>query len=145
MEAAARLDRRSDDDELGAVVGRDPRGVLAEAAGARPDDPPPHADSVGLRDRGRSVEPPPQLGELTVELRVQRQLAGDDERRHEHDARAAVGGEPAGEVERVLRLLSVEERHDDAAVRDRAGPAGEPPRPVAEEADVETDPHRSSW
>jgi hypothetical protein len=74
---------------------------------------------------------------------VQRQLALDDQRCDENDVRAAVGREPASEIERVLGLLLLEERHDDAAVGDRAGPAGEVPRPSMQQPDV-GHPHRSS-
>jgi hypothetical protein len=77
-------------------------------------------------------------------VRVERQLALDDERRDEDDADAAVGGEPAGQVERVLGLGAVEQGHDDAAVRDRARPAREAPRPAVEQSDI-GEPHRSSW
>ena len=35
-------------------------------------------------------------------MRVQRQLALDDERRNEDDLGTAVGGEPAGEIERGM-------------------------------------------
>ncbi len=77
-------------------------------------------------------------------MRIEGQLAVDDERSHEHDLRAAIGREPAGEVERMLRLFPVEERHDDAAVRDRAGPAREAPRTPVERSDVR-EPHRMSW
>jgi hypothetical protein len=59
-------------------------------------------------------------------VRVERQLLRHDERRHEDDMGAAVGCEPAGEVERVLGLGAAEERHDDAPVADGGGPAGEP-------------------
>jgi len=60
-------------------------------------------------------------------VRVQRQLSLDDERSDEDDLRAAVGGEPAGEVEGVLGLLLVEQRDDDAPVADRLCPQREPP------------------
>jgi len=125
VEAAARLDGGADDDELRAMLGRGAGRVLPEASRTRPHDPPADADAVGLRDGRRRLEPSPQLHELAVELRVERQLARDDERRDEHDPRAPVRGEAAGEVERVLRLLQVEERDDDPA-RSRQ-------------------PHRSSW
>jgi hypothetical protein len=48
------------------------------------------------------VERRPELGE--IEVRVERQLLRHHQRRDEHDARAAVGSEPAREVERVLGL-----------------------------------------
>jgi hypothetical protein len=53
VEAAPRLDRRADDHELGAALGRNARDLLAEAAGPRPDDLPLDADAVGAGDRFR--------------------------------------------------------------------------------------------
>ena len=144
MEAAARLDRRADDDELGAALGRDARDLLSERSGPRANDLPPHRDAVGVRDRGRRVEPLLQSHELTVEVRIQRQLALEDRRRNEDDARPAVGREPASEVERMLGLLPVEQRHHDRAIRDRARPASEAPRAMMEQVEV-GQLHRRSW
>jgi hypothetical protein len=79
-----------------------------------------------------------------VHVRVERELLLDDERRDEDDPGAAVGREPAGEVERVLGLLLVEQRHDDAAVGDRAGPAREAPRAAGQHSDV-GELHRNRW
>jgi hypothetical protein len=111
---------------------------------ARPHDRAADADAVRLGDRGGRLEPPPQLRRLGAEVRIERQLSLDHERRHEHDARAAVSGEPAGEVERVLRLLALEERHDDAPVGDRPCSPREPARAAARTPDVRPS-HRSSW
>jgi hypothetical protein len=77
-------------------------------------------------------------------VRVQRQLALDDERRDEDDPRAAVRGEPAREVERVRGLLPIEQRHDDRAVGDRTRPAREVPNAAVEDRGVRP-PHRNSW
>ena len=49
-------------------------------------------------------------------MRIERQLAVDDERSDEDDPGSAIGREPAGEVQRMLGLLSVEQRHHDAAI-----------------------------
>jgi hypothetical protein len=144
MEAAARLHGRAHHDELGTAFHRDARHVLREAAGPRADDLPPHRDAVRTGHRGGGLEPFPQAGEPTVHMRVQRQLALDDERRDENDAGPAVGGEAAGEIERVLGLLPVEERHDDAPVGDRARPAREAARTPMEHLDVRH-PHRRRW
>jgi len=144
VETAPRLDRRADDHELGPALGRDARHLLAQAAVSGPDDFPPHVDAVRARDRSRVLEPLLQAHELAVEMRVDRQLALEDGRRDEHDTCAAVGREPAGEIERVLRLLPVEQRHDDGAVRDRASPAREAPSPPVEPSDL-GQPHRISW
>ena len=144
MEAATRLDRRAHDDELRAALLRDTRDVLAQAPRPRANDLPPDRDAVGARHRGCGLEPLLQAGDRAVHVCVQRQLALDDERRDEHDPGAAIGSEPAGKVERVLGLLPVEERDDDAPVRDRAGPAREAPRPAPEERDAGA-PHRMKW
>jgi hypothetical protein len=144
VEASARLDRRSDDDELRPPFRCDARDVLAEAPRAGAHDLAPHPDAVRARHGGRRLEPLLQAGELPVHVRVQRQLALDDERSDEDDARPAVRGEPAREVERVLRLLPVEQRHDDAAVGDRARPAREATGPAMHEPDV-GQLHRSRW
>ncbi len=77
-------------------------------------------------------------------MRVQGKLPIHHERRHEDDVRAAVGRQPAGEVERVLGLVSVEQGNDDAAIGDRLRAEGEPPRTAADQADVR-EPHRSNW
>ncbi len=144
MEAAPRLGGHPDDDELGPPLGGDAGNVFTEAPGPRADDLPPHTDAVRAGHRGCGLEPLLQIDEPAVEARVQRQLALDDEGRDEDDLGAAVGREPAGEVECVLGLPPLEQRHDDAAVRDRAGPAREAARPAPEEGDVGT-PHRMSW
>jgi hypothetical protein len=143
-EAPARLDRRSDDDELGATLGGDARDGLAEASRPRADDLAAHADPVRARDRGRRLEPLLQLGERAVEVGVQRQLPFEDGRGHEHDSRPAVGGEPAGKVERVLRLLPLEQRDDDGAVRDRLRPEREATGAPVQPPDVRQ-LHRMSW
>jgi len=143
MEASPRLDRRSHHDELGAALGRDACDVLPEAPGTHAHDLAPHRDSVGRRDRRRGLEPPLEIAEPAVHVRVQRQLALDDESADEDDAGAPVGREPAGEVERVLGLLAVEQRHDDAAVGDRPRPAREAAGPPVERPEVGP-PHRIS-
>ena len=144
MEAPPRLDRRSHDDELGSTLGGDVRNSFAEAPGTGAHDLPPDADAVRARNRGRAVEPLLQACELAVHVRVQRQLALDDERPDEDDAGAAVCSEAAGEIERMLGLLLVEQRHDDAAIGDRARPARETARSAMQEMYVR-EPHRSSW
>jgi hypothetical protein len=143
-EASPRLDRRPHHDELGAALGRDARDLLAEAAGARADDLLPDADAVRARDRGCGFEPFLQAGDRVVHVGLERQLVLDDERRDEDDPGTAVGREAAGEVERVLGLLLVEQRHDDAAVRDRARPARKTPRTAGQHSDV-GQLHLSSW
>jgi hypothetical protein len=108
VEAATGLDRRADHDELGATLGSDARDLLAETSGSRANDLPPHRDSVGGRHRGRGLEPLLQAHELSVEVCVDWQLALEHGRRDEDDPGTAVGSEPAGEVERMLRLLAIE-------------------------------------
>jgi hypothetical protein len=121
------LDGCADDDELGPVLVDDLGEVVSERALARADDPAPDADAVRVGDRRRVVERRLQYDELGVEVRVERQLLRNDERRDEDDLGAAVTGEAAGEVEGVLGLLTAEQRDDDAAVADR----GRPPREAA--------------
>jgi hypothetical protein len=77
-------------------------------------------------------------------MRVDRQLTLEDGRRDEHDPGSTVGGEPAGQVERMLGLLPVEQRHDDGAIRDGAGPARKTPGAAVEKMDVRQ-LHRISW
>ena len=143
LEAAPRLDRSADDDELGAALVRHARDLLAEQTGARADDLAPHADAVRRRDRRGRVEPVAQRAQLCVEACVERQLPLDEERRDEHDPRAALRGEPAREIERVLRLLPLEQRHDDRPIADRARPARKPPCAAMQEANV-GESHRTS-
>ena len=126
------------------MLGGDPCDLLPETPRPRPYEHATHGHAVRRRDRGRRLEPFPQLGELPVHVGVQRQLSLDHERADEQHARAAIGGEAARKVERMFRLLPVEQRHDDAAVGDRTGPAREAPRALMEEMDVR-ELHRSSW
>ena len=144
MEAAARLDRRPDDDELRPALGDDARNLLAQPTRPRADDLPAYADAVRARDRGRGLEPLIEARQLPVEVRVERQLTLDDRRRDEDDSGAAIGGEAAGEIERVLRLFLVEQRHDDGAVANRAAPAREATRAAVERSEV-GQLHLMSW
>lgn len=144
MEAAPGLDRRADDDELRAALGRDPPNLLAQAPRPRADDLAPDRNSVRVRNRCGGFEPLLQAHELPVEVRVERQLPLEHGGRDEDDARSAVGREPAGEVERVLGLLPVEQRHDDGAVGDRARPAREAAGAAVEEVYVRQ-LHFRSW
>jgi hypothetical protein len=143
-EAAPRLDGRADDHELGSMLRSNPRDFLTEASRAGADDLPPHGDAVGGRERGSRFEPLLEPHELSVEMRVERQLVLEDGGSHQDDPSPAVGREPAREVERVLGLLPVEQRHDDAPVGDRPRPAREAPGAVVEHPEV-GEPHRSSW
>jgi len=136
LEAAPRLDRRTDDDELRPALVRDARDLVPEQTGASADDLAPHSDSVRRRDRRGGIEPVSECAQLVVEACVEGQLPIDEERRDENDPRAAVRGEPARESEGVLRLLPLEQRHDDRAVGDRPGPPRQPPRAAVEEPDV---------
>jgi hypothetical protein len=90
------------------MVGGDASDVLAEASRPRAHDLASHADAVRAGDRRRALEPLLQPAEPAVHVRIQRQLALDDERSDEDDAGAAVGREAAGEIERVLGLVPVE-------------------------------------
>jgi hypothetical protein len=138
------LDRRADDDELGATLGSDARDLLPETSGPRANDLPSHRDPVGSRHRSRGLEPLLQALELSVEVCVDRQLALEHGRRDEDDPGTTVGSEPAGDIQCMLRLLPVEQRHDDGAIGDRARPAREAARPTVEQVYV-GEPHRMSW
>jgi hypothetical protein len=118
MEATPRLDGGPDDDEFGAALGRDARDPLAETSGTRADDLSPHRHAVRARDGGGTFEPLPQARERAVHVGVERELPLHHQWRDEHDSRPAVGGEPAGEIEGVLRLRLVEQRHDNASIGD---------------------------
>ena len=136
VEAAPRLDRRADDDEFRAALRSDARDLLAKASGPRADDLPTYGNPVRARHRCGGLQSLLEVSDLSVEMRVQRQLTLEDGGSDQHDLGSAIGSEPAGEVERVLGLLRVEQRHDDAPVGDRARPACETPRPATEESDV---------
>ena len=143
-EAASRVDRCADDHELRAAFGRDSRHLLAEASRPRADELAPHRHTVRARNRGRIFELLLQGRERAVHVGVEWQLALHDQRPDEDDSGAPVGGEPAREVQGMLRLRLVEQRHDDAPVGNRTGPAREMPRPVVQEPDVRK-PHFRSW
>ena len=143
LEAAPRLDRSADDDELGTALVRDARDLLTEQSGARADDLAPRTDAVRRRDGRGRVEPVAQRAQLSVETCVERQLSLDEERGDENDPRAAVRGEPAREIERVLRLLLLEQRHGDRPIADRTGPTCKPLGSTVQDADVGQS-HRTS-
>jgi hypothetical protein len=126
------------------VVVRDVGEIGPDLAVARPDDAPPRADSVRLGDRGGPVERRAQLRGLLAEVRIEPQLLRHDEGSHEDDVSPAVGREAAGDVERMLGLVPPDERHDDAAVANGRGPAGEPVGAAAGGAEVRP-PHRMTW
>ena len=142
-ETAPRLDRRTDDDELSPVLGRDAGDFLAGEPRPCSNDLTPDADPVRRGDRRRGIEPLAELSQ--VEARIERQLALDDERRDEDDSRPAVGGETAREVEGVLGLLPLEQRHDDRPVGDRPRPPRQPARAAVDEPEIEARSHRMTW
>ena len=144
MEAAPRLDGCAYHDELRAALRGDACNLLAEAAGPCANDLLPDVDAVRAGDRGRELQAFLEVPELPVEMRVQRQLALEDGGRDEDDPSTPVGREPAGEVECMLGLRPVEQRHDDCAVGDRAGPAREAAGAVVEQSYVR-EPHRMRW
>ena len=143
-ESALRLDRRTDDQELRPALHGDARDFLAEASRPRTDDLLSHAHAVGRGHGTGGLEPLPEAHELPLEAGVERKLALENGGRDQHDSSAAVGREPAGEVDRVLGLRVGEQRDDDGAVRDRAGPPGEATRATVEEVYVR-ELHRISW
>jgi hypothetical protein len=78
VEAAPRLDGRADDDELGAAFSCDSRDLLAEAPRPSADDFPTHGNAVRACHRCGRFEPVLEAGELSIEMRVQRQLPLED-------------------------------------------------------------------
>ncbi|HEY3577077.1 MAG TPA: hypothetical protein VGK68_03655 [Gaiellaceae bacterium] len=144
VEAAPGLHRRTDDDELCAALRDHASNFFAEASRPRADYLAPDVHTVGVRNRGCGVQPLLEIRELPVEVRVDRQLALEDGRRDEDDSSTAIGRKPAGEVDRMLRLLPVEERHHDRPVGDRARPAREASCAPVEPSDV-GQLHRISW
>ncbi len=126
------------------MVARHLRDLAAEPADPRADEPAPRPEAVRLRERGGVVEPLPELADLLVELSVQRQLLLDEQRRDQDDAGTAIGGEAAGKVERVLRLLLPEQRDDDAAIGDGRRPPRQAAQTTPHSSEIEA-PHRSSW
>ena len=125
------------------MVGGDLGNLASERTCARADGATMGRDAVRLGDGRRLVERSAQLAQLDVEVGIQRQLLRDDERRDEDHPRAAVGGEAAGEVERMLGLAPAEERDDDRPVADGDGAAREALRPAAEGVDARPAHHRS--
>ena len=126
------------------MVVRHLRKLAAEGALARADDVPAGTDAVRLREGRRLVERRAELPQLLVEVRVEGELLRDDERRDENDARAAVRGEAAGEVERMLRLRPAEERDDDVPVADGDRAAGEASCAPSDRREIRA-AHQSSW
>jgi hypothetical protein len=143
-EAAPRLDRRADDDELRPVLGGDASDVLAEAPRTGAHELSADADAVRARHLGGGFEPLLQAHQLPVEVRIDRELLLEDGRRDEDDSSSAIGGKAAGEVDCVRGLLPVEQRHDDAPVGDRPAPAPEAARPATERPGA-WHLHRMSW
>jgi len=125
------------------VVARHLGELAPEGALTGADDPSGGGDAVRLGDGGCVRERGTERRDLAVEVRVERQLLRDDERRDEHDPRAPVCGEAAGEVERVLGLGAAEQRHDDAPVADRCRAACEPAGLATERSDARPAHHRS--
>ena len=78
MEAAPRLDGCAYYDELRAALRGDACNLLAEAAGTCANDLLPDVDAVRAGDRGRELQAFLEVPELSVEMRVQRQLALED-------------------------------------------------------------------
>jgi hypothetical protein len=126
------------------MVARHLRHLAAERACTRANDAAVRGDAVRLGDGGSLVERCAELSDLGVEVGVQRQLLGDDQRRDEDDARAAVGGEAATEVERVLGLVAAEERDDDRPIAHRGRAAGEALGAATDGGEIRAS-HRSSW
>jgi hypothetical protein len=144
MEAAPRVDRRADDDELRPMLGGDANDVLAKAPRTGAHELATDADPVRASHRGGGFEPLLQAHQLPVEVGVERELPLEDGRRDEDDSRSAIGGKAAREVDCVRGLLPVEQRHEDAPVGDRPAPTPEAARPTTKRPGVRQ-LHRISW
>ena len=144
MESPPRLHGRPHHQELRPPLGGHAGHFLSDAARARADDLAAHPEAVGAGHRGRRLEPLSNAHELPVEVCIERQLALQDGRGDENDSGAAIGCEPAGEVDRVLGLGVVEQGDDDRAVRDRTRPAREATRTTVQQVYVRQ-LHRISW
>jgi hypothetical protein len=144
-EASPRLDRSADDHELRPTLVRHACDLFTEQAVARSDDLPPHADAVRPRYRLGRVDPATQFAKLSVETCVEGQLALEEKRCDKDNPRAAVRGEPAREIERVLRLLLLEQRYDHRPIRDGAGSTRKPPRTAMHQPEINGQSHRITW
>jgi len=107
-EASLGLDGGSDHDERGAYVLGGVGDGASELPGPCAHDLPVRADAVALGKRPLAAELDTERRFLTVEVSIERQLPVDKERRQQEDARATVGGKPAGQVQRVTGVLLVE-------------------------------------
>jgi len=116
------------------VVERHLGELASERSVTCADDDAPCGDAVGRGDGVGVVERQSQLAQ--IEVRVERQLLRHHQRGDEQDARAAVGSEPAGEVEGVLGLGSPEQRHHDRAIADSDRAPRKAPRPPPERTDA---------
>jgi hypothetical protein len=112
-EAAPRLDRRSDDDQHSLHVFGRCCQTWPELPVSSPDDASVRWNPIALRHRLLACKLRPKRGLLLIEMRVERQLELDEERCDQEHARAAVGRQPAGNVERVPRRLLLEQRDND--------------------------------
>jgi hypothetical protein len=115
-EAPLRLDGSSDHDEGGAyVIGGFGDGT-SQLAGPCAHDLAVRADPVTLGKRPLAAELDTEHPLLAVEMSIERKLPVDEERRQQENARATIGGEPAGQVKRMPVVLLVEQRDDDHSV-----------------------------
>jgi len=115
-EAPLRLDGGSDHDEGGAYVFSGVGNGASKLAGPGAHDLPVRADPVTLGKRPIAAELDTEGGFFTVEVSIERQLPVDEERRQQEDASPTIGGEPAGQVQRMPGVLLVEQRNDDHPV-----------------------------
>ena len=107
-EAPLGLDGGSDHDEGGAYVLGGVGDGASELAGPCAHDLSVRADAIALGKRPLAAELDTERRFLTVEVSIERQLPVDEERRQQEDARATIGGQPAGQVQRVTGVLLVE-------------------------------------
>ena len=118
-----------DDDELGPVVARNLGKTPAEPSDASPDEAAPWSQPVRLRERGGLIQPQAQNSLTSTSKCASSGSSWSTSRGATRTTRARLSRrETAREVECVLRLLSAEQRHDDAPVADRSRPPGQAAR-----------------
>ena len=112
-----RLARRAEHDDLGTAL----LGLLDDRlpGAARADETVEHPDAVRVADRDRLVElvvrSVLELGQVVVERPAERHL----EHVQRHDPGPALGGEAAGDVERVVRGLAGDDGYEEPPVLER--------------------------
>jgi hypothetical protein len=109
---APRLNHRAQNDKRRADLLGHLRDGSADLAVPRPHDLSARAYPVALDKRTLCVKLGSKLGLFRFEMRIEWQLPLD-EKRGKHEYLRAVAGEPAGELQRMRRLLRLEQWNND--------------------------------